>query len=99
VKPLTIKQIEQLRKLVKVKPTPLTPEEQRLRKNARRAQYRADSLAHAQMTWDCDYACLLSKLSAITKGGPTLSPEFVLGERPTVCTPRMQATYHNYITN
>jgi hypothetical protein len=99
VKPLTVAQLNALRVLLKkaTKPAPLTAEEQRTKRNAARAQFRADSLAHAQRTWDAHYARLKLELQAITNGGPTLPPELSIGHRPTICTPRMQAAYHHHI--
>ena len=99
MKPLSVAQINQLRVLLRksAKPPSLTADEQRVRKNARRALFKANSLAHAQMTWDVDYARILSELSAITNGGPTLSPQFAIGDRPTVCTPHMQARYREHL--
>ena len=53
MKPLTVAQVNQLRVLLKkaTKPAPLTAEEQRTKRNAQRAAYKATVLAWAVADW------------------------------------------------
>ena len=87
-KPLSVADIDQLRRLLKLaaKSAPLTREQRDARRWAQRVAYKAAVLAYCQQYWDERYA-------ALKEMHPACYPEMALGERPTVYASSLRHMY------
>jgi hypothetical protein len=88
VKPLSIKQIDQLRKLLRraSKPAPVTSAERNAARRAKVAAHKAAVLAYCQQHWDERYAALRAE-------HPACFPELGIGERPNTYRPSLAHQY------
>jgi hypothetical protein len=85
-KPLSVRQIDQLRKLVKIKPIPMTREQRDAKQRAKREAFKATVLAWAIEDWHRHKAHLQKLCPDLWAMG--------LDELPTAYTPKLAHRYN-----